>query len=151
MRGSVLSQDLGPFLRKTREQLGLSRENVAATAGVSLRLVSEFERGQRSNVSLESALRLLQAVGIAVEATAPDGAAIEIHNKAAERLARAARAARRRETWTARRVHLRDSGDDPPAPQDASLRIAAVREVSEAACAVASGKRGARTGKKRAR
>ncbi len=151
MRGSVLSQELGPLLRRTREELGLSRETVAATAGVSMRLVAEFERRQRSNVSLESALRLLQAVGIRVLATAPNGAALEIHSKAAERLARAARAARRRETWTARRVHLRDSGDDPPAPRDASRRIAAVREVSEAAYAVASGKRGSRTGKKRAR
>ena len=32
---------------------------------MSLRLVAEFERGQRSNVSLESALRLCKSVGIA--------------------------------------------------------------------------------------
>lgn len=71
----MLSHDLGPLLKSARQQLGMSREALAQSAGVSMRLVAEFERGQRSNVSLESALRLLKSVGITVVARAPHGPA----------------------------------------------------------------------------
>jgi transcriptional regulator with XRE-family HTH domain len=147
----MLSHSLGPLLKSARQQLGLSRDALAAKAGVSLRLVAEFERGQRSNVSLESALRLLKAVGITVVARAPHGAAAEIRGTAAERLERAARAAQRRETWTGRHVHLRDSGDDPRPPRSLPRRIASVAAISDAAYAVAASGRGRPgvTGRKR--
>ena len=121
----MLSDGLGPLLKSSRQQLGLSRDALASQAGVSLRLVAEFERGQRNNVSLESALRLLKSVGITVVARAPHGPVAEIRGPAAARLERAARAARaalRRETWTGRHVHLRDSADAPPPPRSPSRR-----------------------------
>ena len=107
-----------------------------------MRLVAEFERGQRSNVSLESALRLFTSVGITVLARAPHGAATEIRGAAAARLERAARAAHRRETWTGRQVHLRDAGEAPRAPRAKPRRIAAVAAISAAAHVIASGPRG---------
>jgi len=107
---AMLSDGLGPLLKSARQQLGLSRDALASQAGVSLRLVTEFERGQRSNVSLESALRLFKSVGITVLARAPHGGDAEIRGTDAARLERAARAARRRETWTSRRL-----GQEAPA------------------------------------
>lgn len=138
----MLSHSLGPLLKSSREQLGLSRAALAAKAGVSMRLVAEFERGQRGNVSLESALRLFKVVGITVVARAPHGPAAEIRGTAAARLERAARAAHRRETWTGRHVHLRDSGDAPRAPRSLPRRIASVAAISDAAYVIASGERG---------
>lgn len=138
----MLSHDLGPLLKGARQQLGMTREALAAKAGVSMRLVAEFERGQRSNVSLESALRLFTSVGITVVARAPHGAATEIRGAAAARLERAARAARRRETWTGRHVHLKHSGDAPRAPRSKPRRIASVAAVSHAAHVIASASRG---------
>lgn len=148
---TLLSDNLGPLLKSARQHLGMSRDALASKADVSMRLVAEFERGQRSNVSLETALRLLRAVGITVVAKAPQGTAAEIKGAGAERLARAARAAHRRETWTGRHVRLRDSGDAPLAPRSLPRRIGAVAEVSAAAYAVAAGRRGgrAKSGKKR--
>ncbi len=149
----MLSHDLGPLLKDARQQLGLTREALAGRAGVSMRLVAEFERGQRSNVSLESALRLFTCVGITVVAKAPHGAAAEIRGTAAARLERAARAARRRETWTGRHVHLRHAGDPPTAPRSRPRRIASVAAVSTAAHVIASASRGrpAAPSKKRTR
>lgn len=134
----MLSDGLGPLLKSSRQQLGLSRDALASQAGVSLRLVAEFERGQRNNVSLESALRLLKSVGITVVARAPHGPVVEIRGTAAARLERAARAALRRETWTGRHVHLRDSGDAPRPPRSPSRRIASVAAISDAAYAIAA-------------
>ena len=134
----MLSDGLGPLLKSSRQQLGLSRDALASQAGVSLRLVAEFERGQRNNVSLESALRLLKSVGITVVARAPHGPVVEIRGTAAARLERAARGARRRETWTGRHVHLRDSADAPPPPRSPSRRIASVAAISDAAYAIAA-------------
>lgn len=138
---AMLSDGLGPLLKSARQQLGLSREALASKAGVSMRLVAEFERGQRSNVSLESALRLFKSVGITVVARAPHGLAAEIRGTGAARLERAARAAHRRETWTGRFVHLRDSGDAPRAPRALPRRIASVAAISDAAYVIASGGR----------
>jgi len=66
------SAPLGPLLKEARRRRGLSREALAAAVGVSTRLVGEFERGERPNVSLETALRLFDAVGIELLAAAPD-------------------------------------------------------------------------------
>ena len=138
----MLSHGLGPLLKSSRQQLGLSRGALASKADVSMRLVAEFERGQRSNVSLESALRLFKTVGITIVARAPHGLAAEIRGTASARLERAARAAHRRETWTGRHVHLRDSGDAPLATRSLPRRIASVAAISHAAYAIASSGRG---------
>jgi transcriptional regulator with XRE-family HTH domain len=62
----MLSNRIGKLLRNARQQLNLSRAELARRAGVSARLVAELERGQRPNVSLESALKLLGIVGVSV-------------------------------------------------------------------------------------
>ena len=149
----MLSHGLGPLLKSSRQQLGLSRGALASKADVSMRLVAEFERGQRSNVSLESALRLFKSVGITIVARAPHGLAVEIRGTASARLERAARAAHRRETWTGRHVHLRDSGDAPLATRSLPRRIASVAAISHAAYIIASSgrRRPAVPGKKRTR
>jgi len=87
----MLSDRVGGLLKNARQQLSLSRAEIAQRAGVSVRLVAELERGQRPNVSLESALKLLNIVGVSVVATAPDGAAAEIRSSSAAALGRAAR------------------------------------------------------------
>lgn len=145
----MLSHGLA-LLKSARQQLGLSRDALASKTDVSMRLVAEFERGQRSNVSLESALRLFKTVGITIVARAPHGLAVEIGGTASARLGRAAH---RRETWTGRHVHLRDSGDAPLATRSLPRRIASVAAISKAAYAIASSGRGRPEvpGKKRTR
>jgi transcriptional regulator with XRE-family HTH domain len=127
----MLSARIGVLLKGARRYLNLSRADLAERGGVSVRLVAEFERGQRPNVSLESALKLLNVVGVTVIATAPDGAAAEIRGEAAETLARAARAAQRRQTWTGRRIHLHDEGNDPRPERSKANRLASVARVSK--------------------
>ena len=62
----MLSAEIGRVLRDARKAQALSRAELAATSGVSVRLVAELERGERPNVSLETALQLLNALGIAL-------------------------------------------------------------------------------------
>lgn len=135
----MLSDNIGPLLRDARRQRKLSREELARRGGVSTRLVAELERGQRPNVSLESALKLLQIVGISVVALAPDGTRTEIGDASSAETARVARAEWRRKTWTGRRIHLHDEGDDPAPPQSVAARLEAVAEVSGMAYAIAAG------------
>ena len=134
----MLSDRVGGLLKNARQQLGLSRAEIAQRAGVSVRLVAELERGQRPNVSLESALKLLNVVGVSVVATAPDGAAAEIRSSSTAALGRAARAARRRQTWTGRHIHLHDEGDDPRPGRSKSKRLASVAQVSKQGFFIAS-------------
>ncbi len=132
------SDRIGLLLKSSRRQLGLTREAIAKLAGVSPRLVAELERGQRPNVSLESALRLLDIAGVAVVAGTPDGAVTEIHTKSVAVLHRLARAERRRKTWTGRHLSLREEGVDPRPVGATSKRLAAVAEVSRQAYALPS-------------
>jgi transcriptional regulator with XRE-family HTH domain len=134
----MLSARMGVLLKEARRYLGLSRADLAQRGGVSVRLVAELERGQRPNVSLESALKLLNVVGVSVVATAPHGAAAEIRGKAAEALARAARAAQRRQTWTGRRILLHDEGNDPHPGRSTAKRLASVARASKQAYSFAS-------------
>jgi transcriptional regulator with XRE-family HTH domain len=53
-------------LREARRSRRMSIAELAASAGVSPRLISEFEQGKRPNVSLETALRLLTLVGVSL-------------------------------------------------------------------------------------
>jgi transcriptional regulator with XRE-family HTH domain len=137
----MLSDRLGPVLKSARKQLGLSREELASRAEVSPRLVAELERSQRPNVSLESALKLLNIVGVSVVAKAPNGLAAEIRGTSAPELERAARAARRRETWKGRHVHMRDAGNDPRPAKSMAKRFVAVAQVSKQAYVIAGASR----------
>ena len=138
----MLSDRIGVLLKNARKQLNLSRDELARRGDVSTRLVAELERGQRPNVSLESALKLLNVVGVSVIARAPNGVTTEIHNASAAALERAARAARRRQTWTGRQIHLHDEGDDPRPGRSKAKRVAAVSQISKHAYLIAAAGRG---------
>src|SRR4051812_3113927 len=138
----MFSESIGRLLKNARRQLDVSREELARRGGVSTRLVAELERGQRPNVSLESALKLLNAVGVSVVAKAPNGVAAEIRSASAPALERAARAVRRRQTWTGRHVHLHGGEDEPQAAGSKSKRLSAVAQISKQAYLIASAKRG---------
>jgi transcriptional regulator with XRE-family HTH domain len=115
-------------LRETRRSRRISIADLAASAGVSPRLVSEFEQGKRPNVSLETALRLLSLVGVSIrllEAAEPDDPA----------LARAERAARRRSSWSGSLSTLQ-AQVDPSAPVSSAARLGAVANASALATAL---------------
>jgi transcriptional regulator with XRE-family HTH domain len=137
----VLSDHLGPILKSARKQLSLSREELASRAQVSPRLVAELERSQRPNVSLETALRLLSIVGVSLVIKAPSRLAAEIRGDSTLEFERAARAARRRETWQGRHVYMHDAGNDPRPPRSKAKRLAAVAQVSKQAYVVAGATR----------
>jgi transcriptional regulator with XRE-family HTH domain len=137
----MLSDRLGPVLRSARKQLNLSREELASRAQVSPRLVDELERSQRPNVSIESALKLLNIVGVSLVAKAPNGLSAEIRGASALELERAARAARRRETWKGRHVYMHDAGNDPRPAKSKAKRLVAVARVSKQAYLIAGASR----------
>ena len=134
----MLSDRIGALLKDARRHAALSRAELAKRAGVSIRLVGELERGQRPNVSLESALQLLKVVGVSIVAKASHDATADVRGESAVALERAERAARRRRTWTGRHVPLRDAGRDPRAGRTAAERLASVAQVSIQAHAIAS-------------
>lgn len=137
----MLSESMGQLLRVTREEAGITRADLARQCGVSLRLLAEFERGARPNVSVETALHLLLAVGISLQLNAPAGETVEITSPATEELARAARRALRRRTWTGEITSLHAPTRDPEPGRTPSERFLAVAEVSHNAYAVAAGRR----------
>ena len=137
----MFSERIGGLLKNARQHLDLSREELARRGGVSTRLVAELERGQRPNVSLESALKLLNAVGVTVVARAPNGVAAEIRSASDPASERATRAMRRRQTWTGRHVPLHGKDDEPTPPRSKLLRLSAVAQVSKQAYLIASAKR----------
>ena len=116
---------LATELRNARRQRGLSIATLAASAGVSPRLISEFEQGKRPNVSLETALRLLTLVGVS----------LRLHDATAVHDPDQARAARRRSQWTGSLTTLQ-SQVDPPAPSSAAARLRAVANASALATAL---------------
>lgn len=65
---------------------------LSATIGVSVRLLSELERGVRPNVSLETTLQLLRALGMALRVS-------DWPNTGDGELDREARRASRVTTW----------------------------------------------------
>lgn len=136
----MLTTQVADLLKTARKALGLSQKELARRAGVSHRLWAEVERGERPNVSLETALRLLGEVGITVRLTEPMGTSRELGNTSTA--ARAARAAVRRATWQGRQIRLSDEGnevDDAPTSTRGADRLAAVALVSEQAFAIAAG------------
>ena len=60
--------DFGRLVRRGREEHGLTQRQAAELCGVSPRLWSECETGKRLNVSFETALRMLQTVGLDLRA-----------------------------------------------------------------------------------
>jgi transcriptional regulator with XRE-family HTH domain len=59
--------ELGAILRRRRQALALTQGEAAGVSGVSLRLWSEVERGERPNVSFTTALRMLNTIGLDLE------------------------------------------------------------------------------------
>ena len=57
-------RELGEQIRQQRDLLALTQGEAAGLTGVSLRLWSEVERGQRDNVSFSTVLRMVQTLGI---------------------------------------------------------------------------------------
>lgn len=125
------AQQIAKSLRAARLKLGATQKDMAERVGVSARLWAEVERGERPNVSLETALRMLDSVGVQLRiGTAP-------LPELTEEEQRRARAAHRRATWTGRQVALTDE-HEPPTDRDPVRRFKAVGIVSAAAYAVAT-------------
>ena len=59
-------RDFGARLRAARRERQLTQAQAAVLAGVGVRLWNEAENGRRAQVGLETALRMLQAVGFEV-------------------------------------------------------------------------------------
>lgn len=137
----MLSSAFGTTLRTARQGRNLSRDELAKRGGVSVRLLAELERGERPNVSLETALRLLSLVGLSIAAIPGSARVSEPRNEWLDEAAseRAERAAQRRKTWTGRHVRLKDSGEEPAVPKSIARRIESVAEVSQLAYAIAHG------------
>ena len=57
-------RDFGAQLRAARRERQLTQAQAAVLAGVGVRLWNEAENGRRAQVGLETALRMLQAVGV---------------------------------------------------------------------------------------
>jgi y4mF family transcriptional regulator len=65
--------DLGRAIRAERQKLGLTQGDLAAASGVSLRFISELERG-RTTAGVGRVLRVLKMLGLAVVLESPGGA-----------------------------------------------------------------------------
>jgi transcriptional regulator with XRE-family HTH domain len=132
----MLSAPIGATLRQARKARGVSREALAATVGVSVRLVAEVERGARPNVSLETALQLLQALGMRMAPVPGEHDLAETERLETERRDRETRAAVRRATWVGSVSAL--AMDTPPPPSATVVeRLAAVTQASNLVYALA--------------
>ncbi|MDQ2667368.1 MAG: helix-turn-helix domain-containing protein [Gemmatimonadota bacterium] len=140
----MLTDQIGTLLRTSRKALRLTQKELARRAGVSERLWAEVERGERPNVSLETALRMLSEVGVSVRLDDPLGASHVLHDPATGAMARAARAAIRRSTWQGRQIRLAQEGVDPPRAVPSANGVDATARVSEQAFVIARARRGSR-------
>jgi hypothetical protein len=111
---------------------------------VSHRLWAEVERGERPNVSLATALRLLAEVGVSIRLTDPFGRTREIRDAESDLAARAARAAARRQMWKGRQTRLGLEGGDPARGVRGGRGVAAVSAVSERGYTIARARRPSR-------
>jgi transcriptional regulator with XRE-family HTH domain len=57
-------EQFGAVLRSERRARDLTQQEAAALAGVSVRLWNETERGKRLQLGLDTALRMLQTLGL---------------------------------------------------------------------------------------
>ena len=133
----MLSKQLAKLLRSSRKAAGLTQKELARQTGVSHRLWAEVERGERPNVSLETALRMLGAVGISLQLTDPRGRQRRLGGSATNPANRAIRAAVRRSTWQGAQIDLRGEGKASPPPPARGARLGAVALVSNQAFALA--------------
>jgi transcriptional regulator with XRE-family HTH domain len=133
----MLSDQLAKLLRSSRKAAGLTQKEAARRTGVSHRLWAEVERGERPNVSLETALRMLGAVGISLQLTDPRGKQRRLGASATNPASRAARAAVRRSTWQGTQIDLRSEGTSSPVTPSRAARLGAVGVVSNQAFALA--------------
>jgi transcriptional regulator with XRE-family HTH domain len=111
---------LAETLRAARKGCGLSIAELAALAKVSPRLISELERGKRAHVSFETAMRLVQLVGVTVTFDGRPARADEAARRRAEQ---------RRKHWTGEQSILSKQAP-PPASSDAVARLTAVANAS---------------------
>ena len=140
----MLTDQVGELLKSSRKALGLTQKELARRAGVSVRLWAEVERGDRPNVSLETALRMLSEVGVSVRLDDPLGSSHALRDPAAAATARAARAVIRRATWNGRQIRLAEEGADPLTAHEGAAGLDAVARVSEQAFAVVRARRESR-------
>lgn len=68
--GIVAPLDLGAVIRQARKAQGLTQAELALAAGVSLRFVSELERG-KPGASIELALRIANLLNVRLSASVP--------------------------------------------------------------------------------
>ena len=61
--------DFGEQIRARRKEIGFTQKQVADLCGTSLRLISELERGLRTQVSLSTVLRLCSRLALDVFTT----------------------------------------------------------------------------------
>lgn len=136
---------IAELLKTNRKALGFTQKEVASRAGVSTRLWAEVERGERPNVSLLTALRMLGHVGISIRMTDASGITRELRDPDTAAVGRFARAVVRRTTWHGRQLRLdQDGADEPPSPRGPD-GVDAVALVSEQAFAVARSRSSAET------
>ncbi len=140
----MLTDRIGALLKTSRKALRLTQKELARRAGVSERLWAEVERGERPNVSLETALRMLSEVGVSVRLDDPLGSSHILHDPAAAAAARSARAAIRRATWQGRQIRLAEEGLDPPPAKPSANGLDATTRVSAQAFTIARARRGSR-------
>ena len=117
-----LTERLADALRAGRHSAGFTVAELADRGGVSPRLVSEFERGIRPHVSLDTAVRLLQLVGVSLDIA-------EATSALSEEQARAERAEHRRRTWVGEKSTLA-AQSAPPAPTAPADRLIAIAQAS---------------------
>ena len=62
-------RDLGAQIRNRRKEVGLTADEVAASAGVSRRLLLELELGKRAKVGFSNVLSILEILGMRIRVT----------------------------------------------------------------------------------
>ena len=73
MRVAIQSTaELGSIIRSERKALGLTQSDLAAASGLSLRFISELERG-RASAGIGRVLRVLKMLGLGVVLEGPRG------------------------------------------------------------------------------
>lgn len=58
--------ELGKLIRDTRKAQGLTQKDLALVAGVSVRLIVEFENGKRG-VNIDSVMKLCSLLGLKID------------------------------------------------------------------------------------
>lgn len=129
---------LGAHFKAARKALRWSQRDVAESVGVSERLVREFERGLRPNLSVDTAFRLLAHVGVSIQVEGHGAFPSRVYLPDMDAQSMAARAQIRRVTWRGAQTRLSSSEDEPTPPRSRAQRMASVAQVSALAYALAT-------------